>query len=369
MSHAKLRILHTEASKGWGGQEIRVLEESSGLRARGHEVQIAAPAEAQIVAAAKRYSIPVHTLPIDRRNLRSIRALLRLFSEFRPDVIVTHSSTDSWLVALTARISSARPAVVRMRHLSTPVARGPLNRWLYGHAVRRLVTTGQATRLTLIDTLGLDPEMVVSIPTGTDMARYCPGNRTEARARLGLAGDGPIIGIVATLRSWKGHRFLISALSDPRLASARLVIVGDGPQMANLQAQATAEGLTDRVVFAGNQDDVAPWMQAFDVFAMPSTGNETTPQAIQRAMACGVPVVTTPVGAGLELVGDGETGLVVPTGNVLALVDAIVRLLSNTALVERLTAAARKHVATRFTATAMLDAMEKVLHAAADARR
>jgi glycosyltransferase involved in cell wall biosynthesis len=365
VSAKELRILHTETSKSWGGQEIRVLEESSNFRARGHEVRIAAPADALIVEAAKRYGIPVHPIPIDRRSLRSLRALAGLFAEFKPDVVVTHSSTDSWLVALASRISSARPAIVRLRHHSRPVAGGPLNRWLYGRVARRVVTTGEAIRLMLIEKLNLDPNAVVSIPTGTDISRFFPGDRAEARARLGLAGTGPIIGIVATLRSGKGHRFLILAMTDPRLASARLVIVGDGPQLANLREQVAAAGLTDRVIFTGNQNDVAPWMRAFDLFVLPSTGNEGVPQALAQAMASGLPVVTTPVGAIPELVQDGKTGLIVPPGNAAALADAIARLLGDDALVRRLAAAGRKHVAARFTTTAMLDAMEKVLHQAA----
>jgi glycosyltransferase involved in cell wall biosynthesis len=364
-----LRILHTEASTGWGGQEIRILDESSGLRARGHDVHIVAPAQAPIVEAAKHRDIPVHPVPIDRRGLRSFRALARVLTEFRPDVIVTHSSADSWLVAILTRISSIRPAIIRLRHLSTPVARGLLNRWLYGRVPNRVVTTGVAIRNMLIETLDLDPDRVVSIPTGVDLSRFHPGDQAEARARIGLSGTAPIIGIAATLRSWKGHRFLITAMADPRLAAARLVIVGDGPQDTALRAQVAAAGLDDRVHFAGGQDDVAPWMRAFDIFALPSTGNEGVPQALAQAMACGLPVVTTPVGSISELVRDGETGLLVPPGDAGALADGIVRILNDPGLAKRLAEAGRNHVMTRFTATAMLDAMEAVLRkATADAR-
>ncbi len=364
MNQMTLRILHTEASTGWGGQEIRILDESSGLRARGHDVEIVAPAGAPIVEAAKGRGIPVHPIPIDRRSLRSFRALARVLAEFRPDVIVTHSSTDSWLVAILTRILSVRPAIVRLRHLSTPVARGPLNRWLYGRVPKRVVTTGEAIRNLLIETLDLDPDMVVSIPTGADLARFRPGDRAAARARIGLAGAAPIIGIVATLRSWKGHRFLISAMTDPRLAAARLVIVGDGPQDAALRTQVTAADLDDRVRFAGRQDDVAPWMRAFDIFALPSTGNEGVPQALAQAMACGLPVVTTPVGSISELVRDGETGLLVPPGDVGALAGAIAHLLNDSALAQRLASAGHGHVTARFSTTVMLDAMEAVLQKA-----
>ena len=359
----KLRILHTEASTGWGGQEIRILDEAAGMRARGHDVQIAAPTEAPIFGEAQRRKIPIHGVALDRRSLPSLIALSRVIKTFEPHVVVTHSSSDSWLAALATRLPGPPAAIVRTRHLSTPVAGGLLNRWLYGGAPARVVTTGEAIRDQLIKTLDLDPGAVVSIPTGADMSRFRPGDRAAARARIGIAGPAPLVGIVATLRSWKGHRFLISAMDDPRLAHARLVIVGGGPQEPILRKQAAPFG--DRVLFAGQQDDVATWLHALDVFALPSTGNEGVPQALVQAMACGLPAVTTPVGAIPELVRDRETGLLVPAGNTQALADAITTLLADEQLAARLGAAGRAFVSGRFTATAMLDKMEEVLRAAA----
>jgi glycosyltransferase involved in cell wall biosynthesis len=363
--HRPLRILHSESSTGWGGQEIRILDESAGLSARGHDVQLAAPAEAPIFAAAKRRNIPVHPVALNRRRLSSLAALSALVRQLRPDVIVTHSSSDSWLAAVATRLPWSRATIVRTRHLSTPVASGILSRWLYGRVPTRVVTTGEAIRTHLIDRLGLKPDAVVSVPTGADIARFRPGDRTKARAQLGLAEVGPIVGIVATLRSWKGHRFLIAAMSDPRLAAARLVIVGDGPQNNALREQAAASIAASRIVFAGQQEDVAPWLQAFDIFALPSTGNEGVPQALMQAMATGLPVVTTAVGAIPELVRDGETGLIVPAENDGALADAIARILADAKLAVRIGSAGREHVVGHFTKTAMLDAMENIYRKAA----
>ena len=233
-------ILHTEASSGWGGQELRILDEANGFRARGYNVQIAAPAGACIVEAARQRGIPVHVAPIDKKNWTGLRALGSVVDTVRPDVIVTHSSTDSWLTAVAMQLRRQAPSIVRTRHLSTAVTGGPLNRWLYGKAAAFVVTTGEAIRKMLIAQLGLDPERVISIPTGVDLARFRQADRSAARQTLGLDDCGPIIGIIATLRSWKGHRFLIDAMRDPRLASARLVIVGDGPQDAVLREMVVA---------------------------------------------------------------------------------------------------------------------------------
>jgi glycosyltransferase involved in cell wall biosynthesis len=364
----KLTILHTEASKGWGGQEIRILDESAGLRARGHDVHIAAPAESPIFAAAARWNVPAQAIALDRRRPSSLAALVRLIRDIKPDVIITHSSSDSWLVAAATRFSAVRAAVVRTRHLSTPVASGILNRWLYGRVPACVVTTGEAIRSHLVEQLGLRPEAVFSIPTGANISRFHPGDRAAARARLGLSAEGALIGIVATLRSWKGHRFLISAMQDPRLAAARLVIVGDGPQDSALRELVAATGLDSRVLFAGQQQDVAPWMQALDVFALPSTGNEGVPQALIQAMACGLPVVTTPVGAIRELVKDQETGLLVPPEDVNALASALSRLLREGEFAAKLGSAGREYVLRHFTSEIMLDRMETILRDAAVSR-
>ena len=91
----------------------------------------------------------------------------------------------------------------------------------------------------------------------------------------------------------------------------QLVIVGDGPQRGALEAQVAALQLHGRVRFTGNLKDVAPWLQAFDIFALPSYANEGVPQAIMQAMACGLPVVSTPVGSIGEIVSHEETGLLV----------------------------------------------------------
>ena len=356
----KLRILHTEASSGWGGQEIRILDEAAGLIARGHDVQLAAPAEAPIAGEAEKRGIPVHRLPIDRRQLKSLRALMRLIRAVSPQAIVTHSSTDRWLVSLATRPMRARPAVVRTRHVSARVKPGALSRWLYGRVPARVVTTGEALRRQLIADLDLDPARIVSIPTGVDLDRFQPGDKAEARRQLGLP-DGRLIGIVATLRSWKGHRFLLGALTDPALADAHLAIVGDGPQADALAEAVTTLGLGARVIFAGRQNDVVPWLRAFDVFALPSTANEGVPQALMQAMASGLPVVTTPVGAIGELVAEGKTGLMVPPEDPAALAAALARLLGDRDLALRLAAAGRRHVEANFSATAMLDAMEELL--------
>jgi glycosyltransferase involved in cell wall biosynthesis len=364
----KLTILHTEASKGWGGQEIRILDESVGLRARGHNVRLAAPLAAPILAAAAKRDVPAHAIAFDRRRLSTIAAFARLIGELKPDVIVTHSSSDSWIASIATRLPGLRTAIVRTRHLSTPVARGIHNRWLYGYVPARVVTTGEVIRSHLIERLGLSPERVVSVPTGANVARFVPGDRAAVRARLGLPLSPPIIGIVATLRSWKGHQFLIAAMDDARLTDAHLLIVGEGPKDVALRRQAAESRAADRIVFAGQQPDVVPWMQAVDVFALPSTGNEGVPQALMQAMASGLPVISTPVGAIPELIDDGVTGLLVPPENAEALASALARVIGQPSLAARLASAGREKIAARFTSDSMVDRMEALLLQAAEPR-
>jgi glycosyltransferase involved in cell wall biosynthesis len=173
-----------------------------------------------------------------------------------------------------------------------------------------------------------------------------------------------LIGIVATLRSWKGHRHLLDALPLMMRSDARLVIVGDGPQRAALEAQRQALGLGERVIFAGLQRDVAPWLAAFDVFALPSYANEGVPQALLQAMVARVPCVTTSVGGIPEIARDGETARVIPAMDSKALAAAIDALLAHPTEAQRLAANAHAFVVPRYRLETMLDRMEAVFRRA-----
>ena len=328
-ARANLRILHTESSLGWGGQEIRVLTEARGVTRLGHEVTLATPAEARIFQEAPAYGVKAIALPIGTKRPRGIRALRKAIVDGGYDVINTHSSTDTWLAALACRGVSGAPPLVRTRHISAPLPRNFATRWLYARATARIVTTGEKLREQMIREAGIDPARVSSIPTGIDLARFRPGVRSSARATVGLPADAPIVGIVATLRSWKGHAYLLEALAAMERKDVQVAIVGDGPQRAALEALTAKLGLAERVRFAGNQSDVAPWLQAFDVFCLPSYANEGVPQALMQAMACGLPVVTTPVGSIEEIVTDGATGVLVTPQDPVRLRAAIERLLGD----------------------------------------
>lgn len=365
-----MKILHTEASCGWGGQEIRILSEAQGLIERGHDVRLVCPPEARIFTEAPRFGVPVEALPIGRKRLGGVLAMRAYLKRHPVDVINAHSSTDTWLAALACQMIADAPPIVRTRHISAPLVNNFATRWLYADATRYIATTGESLRAQLLATLHVAPERVVSVPTGVDALRYRPADADERgarRAQLGLPAGVPLVGIVATLRSWKGHRFLIEAFAGDLPAAAHLVIVGDGPQREALTAQVAALGLQDRVHLVGNHPDVVPWMQALDVFVLPSYANEGVPQALMQAMACGLPCITTDIGAIPELAQHEATALVVPPQDVAALNFALNRLLGDGDLRLRLGIAARNHVLAAHGRETMLDRMESLFRKACGA--
>jgi glycosyltransferase involved in cell wall biosynthesis len=368
-----MRIVHTESSCGWGGQEIRILTEARGMLGQGHDVCVLCPRQARIFEEGPAFGVPIVALPIARKSLSGILAIRRHLASLGTaiDVINTHSSTDTWLTALALELLPRCPALVRTRHVSAPVPNNFSTRWLYRRASTMVVTTGNALRDELIRINGLDPKRVVSIPTGIDLSRFRVADvneRAAARARLGFSPETFVVGIVATLRSWKGHRFLIEAIDRINRGGFEkplaLIIVGDGPQLRVMTEQIDALGLAACVKLAGNQKDVVPYLHALDAFALPSYANEGVPQALLQAMACGIPVVTTDAGAIAEIARDGSTALVVAKQDAAALAAAIRRLADDANLARALAKAARDNVILHHSLEGMVTAMGQVFRQA-----
>jgi len=140
----------------------------------------------------------------------------------------------------------------------------------------------------------------------------------------------------------------------------RLLVIGDGPYRDRLDTKAAALGITGQIDFVGHRTDAELWLAALDVFALPSWGDEGVSQALMQAMACALPIVTTPVGSLTEVIHDGKTGLIVPPRDAEALAAAIVSLLDDPQLAARLGEAARQLAEERCGEALMLDRMEAI---------
>lgn len=353
----KYRILHTEWSNGWGGQEQRIILECRKAVERGHEVLIACQPGSGILAKAQQAGLP--TVIVRMRSGYDPLAMLQLALLIRSrqiDVVNTHSGKDTWLGSLAARLAGAR-LLVRTRHLSVPLSTSPLN---FVHRMADgIVTTGETIRQELISRNRLPAERIVSIATGVAVRRFDPQvvDASAVRRELGLAAELRIVTMVAVLRSMKRHDLFVEAartLSE-RFPAAHFLIVGDGPGREGIAALIRAAGLEERITMTGYRQDVEAVMAASDVVVLTSDRNEGVPQSLSQAMAMAKPVVAAPVGSTAELVRHEETGLMAACGDASSFAAAIARLLDDPDLGQRLGEAARRHILANYTDDIMID--------------
>ncbi len=347
-----LRVLHTEASLGWGGQEIRILTEARRFTEMGHQVHLLCDEDSDIFSVAAHFGVAATAIPLKKRTVSGLRVIRRFLSTWQPDIVNCHSSVDHWLTAV-ARIGQARgPAVVRTRHISAPVSRNTPTRWLYNKGCESVMTTSRAMAGELTEDGFLRRDHVTAVPTGIDTDRFRPGDGQGPRQRVRLPESAFIFGIVATLRSWKGHSFLLEAFANIAPKDALLLIVGDGPREKNLMEQINSLGIQDQVRMAGRQDDVVPFLRAMDVFVLPSYKNEGVPQALSQAMACELSVIASQVGGIPELVDGLDAVRQVSPMDVQALGDAMTH-----AMAHRPDAASCKALRKRVTGHYTIDGM------------
>lgn len=320
----KPRVLHTEWSLGWGGQEIRILAEMQAFRERGIEMALACRPGAQIGDRARAAGFGVYELPFAARlDPVTILGLRRLVRQHGLTLLHTHSSIDSWCGGLAGKLQGI--PVVRSRHLSATVSPGLNARIVFDWLPDAVISSGRHIRDHLVEVCGCRDVKHFSIPAGADHRRFFPeADGTAVRAEFGL-GDTPVIGIVAVLRSWKGHRVLFEACASllRDFPDLRLLVVGDGPLREHLPNWADDLGLAKHVIFAGHRDDVPACMKAMDVCVLPSLKNEATSQVMPQAMLIGTPVICSSAGGLTEVVRDGVTGRVVPPGDPVALAAAL----------------------------------------------
>jgi glycosyltransferase involved in cell wall biosynthesis len=339
------RILHTESSRGWGGQEMRVFAELEWMRAQGHWVALAAHPAGQIARRAREAGFLTHPLRTQKALLPWATAELAAWMKRqRIDIVNTHSSNDGWVAGLAARLAGC--VLIRSRHIEVDYP----NRFLSGIAFRTLphhvLTTSQRIADRLVAELRIPPGRVTCLSTGIDLRRFDDARTGTLREELGLAPGAALVGMISVLRSWKGHATFLDAAAL-LLKSGRaihFVIAGDGPGRQELADKIAQEPWQGRVTLLGHRGDVENVLASLDVLALPSYAHEGIPQIILQAQAMARPVVATTIGGIPEVVEDGVTGLLILPREPAALAEKISLLLDDAALRRRIGAAARKKV-------------------------
>jgi glycosyltransferase involved in cell wall biosynthesis len=229
----------------------------------------------------------------------------------------------------------------------------------------RILVNADAVRDWLIREEGYDPANIVVIRNGVELTRFAKAPAGDRiRRELGIAADARLVVVVSRLTRLKGiEQFLQAAAAlKPRYHGVRFLIVGetsppDPAYLAQLLALSHSLGVADVVTFTGLRSDVPSVLGAADVAVMPSL-NEALSNVLLESMAAGAPVVATRVGGTPEALIDGETGLLVPPGDVEAMTVAVSRLLDDRELARRLGCAARRLIAARFSVERMVSATE-----------
>lgn len=307
------------------------------------------------------------------RDAGSAGDLVRLWRFVRAERIRTVYLTDrpvrSW-VHLLLRAGGVRRIVV---HDHTSGERTPprgLKR--FAKRMQRLVPGLEADRvLTVSDYVARRQVEVGLVPPGhvtrvwNGIAAPVLRDVADVRQELGLPADRPIIVCCCRAAPEKGVQHLLRAFAGmqrtPGPQAALLVHVGDGPELDALRELATSLGIAADVRFTGYSNDVAGYLRAADVVAVPSVWQDALPLGVLEAMAAGRPVVATRVGGIPEMCRDGEEGLLVAPGAEDELGRALAELLGLPALRAAMGERGRQRVAAVFSPEAQLDAIVEQL--------
>jgi glycosyltransferase involved in cell wall biosynthesis len=279
--------------------------------------------------------------------------LARLLRREQVDLIQAHQYTP-FFYAAAARLFAPRPAILLTEHgrhhpdyprLKRKVA----NRLLLRRR-DRVVAVGGAVRDALVANDGFPGARVGVIYNGIDLTPFAaPDDRRTVRRELGF-GDGEFVIVqVARLDYLKDHATAVRTLARvvPHRPDARLVLIGEGPERDSIREVVRRHGLEAHVRFLGLRKDVARLLSAADLFLLTSI-SEGIPLTVIEAMAAGLPVVSTGVGGLPEVVEEGRTGLLAPSGDHDALARTICRLAGDPALREQMGRLGRQRAEAHF---------------------
>jgi glycosyltransferase involved in cell wall biosynthesis len=347
--------LHIDTARTWRGGQNQVLVTVLGLRAAGHRAMLVAHPRGELRRRAEEGLEFLPLAPMTEMDLSAAWRLSRAIQQLQPDVVHAHDPHGVAMAALALSMSTmpAKPPLVASRRVDFHLRGSALSRWKY-RQVDCFICASEAIRTMLIGD-GVAAERTVTVHDGILLGPAAAAPVAPLHEELGLPHGSPIVGNVAALVPHKGQKHLIEAASlvVRQVPDARFVIAGEGELRESLEHQIRHLALEKHVILAGFRPDILSVHKAFDIFVMSSV-TEGLGTSVLDAMACGRPVVGTQAGGIPEVIDDGVTGMLVPPRDHRAMADAIVKLLKDPGLRERMGAAGLALATARFSAERMV---------------
>lgn len=351
MSGVKIAYLVTRADP-IGGAQIHVRDLAAAMQARGHAPTVITSGRGPFVDELQAQGTPAIVLqhlcaPIaPLKDLRALGEIRSVLTDLRPDLLATHSSKAGILGRLAGR-SLKIPAVFTAHGWAFTPGVPPLKAAFYrriervvGPLARKIICVSEFDRRLALDARIIAADRVVTVHNGMpDIAPTLRADPGRSPARMVM---------VARYGPQKDHPTLLRALAGLQELEWELDLIGDGPLMGETESMAASLGLSGRVHFLGQRMDVAEIVARSQVSLL-VTNWEGFPLSILEAMRAGLPVIASAVGGIEESVRDGETGYLVPRGDVEVLRDRIRRLLTDPSLRLRQGATGRTYFERHFT--------------------
>ena len=347
--------LHIDTARTWRGGQNQVLVTVLGLRALGHRSVLVAHAGGELRQRAAEGMELIPLAPRMEMDLSAAWRLSRIIKELKPEIIHAHDPHGVAMAALALSMSTqlVKPPLVASRRVDFRLKDNSLSRWKY-RQVDCFICASEAIRQMLMAD-GIPEARAVTVHEGIDLDRVEAAPEAKLHEELWLPHQAPIVGNVAALVPHKGQRHLIeaAALVVRQVPDARFVIAGEGELRPSLERQIKEHHLEKHVFLTGFRPDVLSLHKAFDIFVMSSV-TEGLGTSLLDAMASGKPIVATRAGGIPEVVVDGETGILVSPRDHRAMADALISLLTDPALRQRMGDAGLKLARRRFSAERMV---------------
>lgn len=329
------RVLFLITTTDFGGTESILLELVRRMRGRGLELEVCSLCPpGQVGREIQALGIPLTSLGMapDASFVELAKGAYRLartIDEREIDLAQTFLYRANVVGALAAKLARRKPALISSQRSLNPAGfhnAARAVRWTRRFA-DLVVAVSSAVRDEVLSTERTHADKVVVIRNGVDTTLFAPRDGTRMRRELGLPDGALVVGGVGRLAPVKGFEYLVAAtaIAIERGVDIETLLVGDGPQRGQLEAYAAELGIAEHVHFLGMRRDLPELYAAMDIFALPSV-QEGSPNALMEAMACGKPVIASPVGGVPEIVDDRVSGLLVTPAEPERWADAIERL-------------------------------------------